>query len=801
MKSVPVVRAVRGGLSGRRVQAIVIGLVAGVATAASTLALGLVIDSSAPFDRAFSAQHGADVTATVAKASPAELAATTRLPGVTASAGPFPETTVDLIMRVTPPSTVSDGHVRKMTAVTVHDQLTLAGRSSPGGQVDDLTLTAGHWADGPGQIVLSSQFSMPLPRGSQIAVTGVPGSPRLTVVGRATSITGTALSWVTPGEIASLHAAGAPEASQMLYRFSSAGTASQVTSDVAEVTGALPHGSVVGTQSWLAARAHATSSFAPWVPFIVAFGLIALVMSVLIVINVVSGAVVSGIRRIGVLKSIGFSPPQVAASYVLQVAVPAGIGCAAGAAAGSLLAVPMLGQAGQAYGVGSLTLPFWVTLVAPLAMLGIVVGVALPISLRAGRMSAVQAITTGRAPQRKHGYGALRLLGQARLLPRPVSIGLAGPFARPTRTLVTLAAIVFGVTAVIFGFGLSTSLDRVQADLSRSAGNQVQVFMAGLEGPASLNGQASAKVSPAAQQLAVQEALRAQPGTLHEVAEADGQGSLFGQSDQLSLIGFDGNASWTGYAMIAGHWYSGPRQIDVNTAFLNETGTAVGDEYTLTTGGKHITVQIAGEVLAINGGKPLMIGAMSTLSAIDPALAPTHYDVVLTPGTDAGSYANALSATLGKGYSVSVNGSGGSVLPAIMGLVATLTLLIAVVAGLGVLNTVVLQTRERVHDLGVFKALGMTPRQTIAMVVSTVTGIGLIAGLIAVPAGIMLHAYVLPVMGNAAQTALPASVINVYQAPQLILLALSGLVIAVAGALAPASWAARTAAASALRAE
>jgi putative ABC transport system permease protein len=44
-------------------------------------------------------------------------------------------------------------------------------------------------------------------------------------------------------------------------------------------------------------------------------------------------------------------------------------------------------------------------------------------------------------------------------------------------------------------------------------------------------------------------------------------------------------------------------------------------------------------------------------------------------------------------------------------------------------------------------------------------------------------------------------VINVCQAPQLILLALSGLVIAVAGALAPASWAARTTAASALRAE
>ena len=56
-------------------------------------------------------------------------------------------------------------------------------------------------------------------------------------------------------------------------------------------------------------------------------------------------------------------------------------------------------------------------------------------------------------------------------------------------------------------------------------------------------------------------------------------------------------------------------------------------------------------------------------------------------------------------------------------------------------------------------------------------------------------------MGNAAQTGLPKSVLNVYHAPELILLALSGLAIAVAGALAPAIWAACTRTALALRAE
>src|SRR5262249_48027087 len=46
----------------------------------------------------------------------------------------------------------------------------------------------------------------------------------------------------------------------------------------------------LGAQSWLTAKLRATRSIAPWVPFIVAFGLIGIVMAVLIVANVVSGA-------------------------------------------------------------------------------------------------------------------------------------------------------------------------------------------------------------------------------------------------------------------------------------------------------------------------------------------------------------------------------------------------------------------------------------------------------------------------------------------------------------------------------
>jgi putative ABC transport system permease protein len=91
-----VLAAVRGGLARRRVQAWAIGLVMLGTAAASTLAAGLVAATDAPFDHAFTAQRGADAAVVVnaGKAPAGELAATARLAGVTAAAGPFAEASV-----------------------------------------------------------------------------------------------------------------------------------------------------------------------------------------------------------------------------------------------------------------------------------------------------------------------------------------------------------------------------------------------------------------------------------------------------------------------------------------------------------------------------------------------------------------------------------------------------------------------------------------------------------------------------------------------------------------------------------
>ncbi|MDQ2810515.1 MAG: ABC transporter permease [Actinomycetota bacterium] len=376
-------------------------------------------------------------------------------------------------------------------------------------------------------------------------------------------------------------------------------------------------------------------------------------------------------------------------------------------------------------------------------------------------------------------------------------------------------AIMFGAVAVTFGVGLSTTLNRVYVDLRLADTAPLRINPAP-SGPVAVepgkgkhlagSGQ-SPSASPAEQRM-IAAALTADPDIAHWVPETDATVGVAGLSPQAQVTAFDGGASWTGYALIKGAWYAGSGSVDVNTAFLADTGASVGSTITLTSGGRSETVRIAGEAFANDASNPGVFMSGSDLARIDPGQAPTEYYAGVKPGTDPQAVANALETTLGPSGSapaaiagIQVTPNENSELIAVVALITLLTLLLIVVAGLGVLNTVVLQLRERVHDLGVFKSVGMTPRQAIAMVVCSVTLIGLLAGIVGVPLGVLVHHGVVPVMGHAANTDLPASVIAVYPWWEYILLGLAGLVIAVAAALGPAGWAARTRTAFALRAE
>lgn len=794
MTAAPVIRAASGGLFRRRLaQTVVIFVVLAASAGAATLGLSLLTNANEAFQNGFAAHHGADVAVSIdsAHVTSAELAKTAHVLGVTKAAGPYPEVTLTL--------QGGGGSARLRGGGGSSGPMVTVGRASPGGPLDDVIVNRGHWPDGPGQIAVAVYRGFLPPLGSKVTVTSVPGKPQLTVVGYAGSAARYGDAWVTPAQAAALGKPGTAGAEQMLYAFSQAGTAQQISADITALKAALPAGAIASYQSWLgsANQTHAESSINA--PFVVAFAVLALVVSVLIVANVVSAAVVAGYRRIGVLKSIGFTPAQVTVAYIAQASVPALAGCVTGTLLGNVWVVPMLNKAAGLFKVGAQHVPLWINVTVPLGMFILVGLAALVPAWRAGRLSAVAAIAAGQAPRPGGGYTTHRLLGKV-ALPRPVTIGLAAPFARPARSAATVAAIMFGVIAVILAVGLDSSLAKANQISSLGSG-QVNIS------PASASPLQQEFTANQAQQAAA--ALRAQPGTARYVAESDGAGTGFPVQSPavgvtglpiLSVTAYDGGSSWLGWNMISGRWYHHPGEVDVNTAFLTQTGLSVGDKVTVTVNGKPVTVQIVGQVFHPN--VPSVFTSWQTLGGAAAGLTASSYDVGLRSGVSPQAYTLALGRDLGTGFTVST-GQGGEAITnlADTSLIRLLTLLVAVLAGLGVLNSVLMLTRERVHDLGIFKAIGMTPQQAIAMVVCWVIAPAVAAAVIAVPAAIILHSVTMQAIGHQAGTGIPAGILAIYRPDELFLLALSGLVIAAAGALLPASWAAASKTTTALRAE
>jgi putative ABC transport system permease protein len=196
-----------------------------------------------------------------------------------------------------------------------------------------------------------------------------------------------------PAEVAALENAGAPAQDQMLYTFSLASTNAQINADLAELKAALPAGSIISSASLSNTQHFATAGSSQQPPYVEAYAVITLLLAVLISGIVVAAAVLASYSRIGVLKSIGFTPAQVVASYLIQLAVPALAGVAVGTVIGSDWAAQLIKGWDANAGV-----PLWIKLTVPVAVCALVALAGLFPALRAARLTAVRRSRPGKAP-------------------------------------------------------------------------------------------------------------------------------------------------------------------------------------------------------------------------------------------------------------------------------------------------------------------------------------------------------------------------------------------------------------------
>jgi len=771
-----VLRKSLADLRRRKVQTAVVALVLFLSSLSTTLALTLLVETDAPFDHAFEQAQGAHLTMSFSASAvnATQLQSTASVAGVAAAVGPW---------RVDP--WVMQGPFGESIVAP------LAGRDGPGGRVDRLTLVAGRWAQGPGEVVLAQRLADKL--GLQPGATVTPAVdspiPAMRVVGIVASVENGPGAWALPASVPLLTSSKPESTYLMEYRLVHAGIQQQIKSVADAITNRVPSGAVLDTSNYLDAKLNADRTTAVMIPFLLAFSVFALLASAFIIVNLVSGAVIAGTRDIGIMKSVGFTPNQVVMVLAGQMLIPAVIGCLAGLPIGILVSQPFLADTAHAFNLprtfGIAPGPDAAGLVA---ILLIVVNTTILASLGAGRMSAAAAIAASSAPATGHGYRLARLTSRLPL-PRALTLGGGEFLARPMRSSMTIGAIVIGVATMTFAIGLTRSLNLVQVGLSRTQQVQVEVFAPGRsqKGP---GGPAAGRTGSTDAQ--VHASIAAQSGTARFVGEHQQNVTVAGAGEPVPLTVYQGDSSWIGYPIINGRWFHAAGEAVAPTAFFKRTGFQLGDTVTANLeAGQQVRLTLVGEIFDQQNDNILLRADWRTLPGNQPI---QSYEIQLKPGTDRRAYAGALQ-TADPSLDVSARGSQGisTAFLLIESTLGGLALILTLIAVAGVFNTVVLNTREKARDIAILKAIGMTPRQVVTMVLASVAALGIVGAVIGIPAGIALHTNILVLMGQiASSTAIPAAFFQVFGIAMLAGLGLAGIAIAMLGATLPAQWAAQS---------
>jgi putative ABC transport system permease protein len=467
--------------------------------------------------------------------------------------------------------------------------------------------------------------------------------------------------------------------------------------------------------------------------------------------------------------------------------IPALTGRAVGIPAGAALSVPLVNQAARRLDLPSP--PAVSPLAALLALTGILIGVvvaaALP-ALRAGRMTAVQAIATGGAPRSPQAWRPSHRLQYLRL-PRPLSLGAADAFARPLRGGLTVLAVLVGVTTIVVAFGLREALIQVPPVIAR------------------VNGDVSLSREPTVSDRRVMAILDDQAQTRLVLAARNGPVVVPGLADPVDGVAFRGDAPSAGWSafLVRGRWPGASSgEVLLLRSVLDQAHLDVGSFFDGVIAGRPLRLHVVGEITAVDFGAALN---WSTLAAADPDAEPDRYVVQLRPGSNADAYAAAVRAQEPDFLTVEPNRvaqeSTGDTLNTLNALMAVLVLVLGLIAAAGVFCTMLLHVRERSRDIAVLKAVGMTPRQLLTMVMTSGAVLGVIGGLVALPLGARTYRALMTSLAQQFGNRPPPFGLDVLHPTTLYPLGVMGLAIALAGAFFPARRAARSRAAANLRSE
>ncbi|MGW2636051.1 FtsX-like permease family protein [Streptomyces sp. NPDC001348] len=738
-------------LRTHRGEALFIVLATAGIVASLLLATALFGYATNPWQRIFTQSRGAHVWIhTVKSADTGRLAS---LDGVESVAGPYP----------TESATVSSRGTRASVELRATPVKPAVGRP---------LLTSGHWLDArePDGVVLESRLARALlaEPGDTLALPGT--ARRLTVVGVADSAEPRYRAGEQPGLVWAPPAAVRDPGGRVIgLRLTDPDDTDYAVQRAVTVLGA---GAVGEVSTWEQARAEAQGDNRLLGQVLGLFGLGALLAAGFAVHGAIGTRIRGHLRDISVLKAIGFTPAQVVRIFLLQHVAYALLGAVAAATLTQGLGTSVPGRLGDAVGVWQglpgHTVALFAVPVGAVLFIGAVTGLA---AWRAGRVPPVP-VPRPAAPTGGRLTGvARRALGLR--LPPALVLGWHQAFNGRPRTLATIGRLALPLLLIVVAMSAWTTIDRFHNSPDRM----------GL--PAALTVRADSGMTDRETRALLYRDARVAavyPGV--EVAAL-----VPGQTATIALRGLGTHRDPYPYTLAAGRPASGPDEAVAGQGLLDLLDVRVGDWVRMTVGDQPQILHIVGRSIEPENAGRVISTSLDTLRENDPRLAPTLYQLRLSPGADPDRVAAALTAA-GHGHlDVHAVTNPADGLSPLRGVVVGLIAVLALIGLIELLTAIGGTVRESERDLLALKAIGMSPRQITAITVTATSCTALAAALTGTALGLPLAHWLIDTQGRS--SGIGAGIAQIPSPFLLLLFAAAAVLGAAALATLPAGRAAR----------
>ena len=682
------------------------------------------------------------------------------------------------------------------------DAITVLG-VDPGSylRLHDLPLLAGNGLDGPGepvaliteQLAASDGYTV----GSKLDLLGAGGLTELRVVGivpGAGPLPGTGRTVIMPIDVVKM-AFGLHGATRMDLRLAPESVPS--VSRSLETTMREPY--VLASPADIATSLRASSAAFQGTAALVAA--IILFVGAFLIVNTLSMTLGERAREVGLLRAAGATSGQLG-WFILTGALVLGlVGAAIGVAGGAVLAVVMSGVVSEATGLSASISQLDVAgaVTAAAVGIGITVLAAIEPALAAARIAPVEALRNrfdlpnvrrGRlswiglifvvvaalamvawppviassGTQRAFAvYGVLlaaTLLSPFILRPLAGVIGLPlralfrieerlarGSLARDrSRTALTLGSLVIGL-AMIVALGWSAQAARA------SAFAWLDDVVPGDEIVTSIR--------PVGPDEPVQEALAGVPGVARVTPVASFDMAFRGMRvDAAAVVGADMLADGR-LTVVSGDRVAALRALDAGGATIlpdglaQSLGLAVGDTMHIPVDGtRSLDLTIAAIVersMPGTSGEAMLVGWKDATETLG-VLGADAFAVRFSPG--AAETARPALRETAQAYALEANpiervqGAVAEALARVFGVFDALAIVAVIVAALGIVNTLTMGVVERIREIGVLRAIGMSRRQAMRMVVVEAALLGVVGVVLGSVAGLGAGAVLLQLGGG-----------------------------------------------------